>query len=520
MMQDNLIIYNGYHPELFHHDLSIGEVKAIETLTVESFENQKNRYFNLTNKLADRFLVNIKNNSFVVTAEPVNQYILEEIVKIYELDIGSMHFEHLLSDHPEDLAITILRNGKLMDKLRKWAREASNPILNPRTISVGSIQLAQELKINHSLIMPPSLKKIVKGIYPSMDYMKKHGIKENNSKVRNYLLLKELEKNEEYKFAPVGDVAFDLDKICDIVCKLAKRGKKAIIKADLSMSGAGNIVLDTLKKRRGRCFLDLSCQQQKNKILKLLREKTIPLSRKTGVVVNEYYENILFDPSYEIYSYPQQWNIRPRITYACGMLINNGGFDGCYIPDPLESKNLQKKNDTTFKKYDISLLLLKIKKEYKSLTQKLKLIIINFIERKWKKGYVGMCDCDIGILIDKREKLTAKIFEFNYSRENGGTYPYIFFRKLINSNFIKSNSTIISRDKLRGPLCNLTTKKIIQLMKEKKINLQRKKGGCILIGHKSYEEDCHLSCFSIAPNFQEAIEFDSRLLNLINFKDI
>lgn len=71
-MQDNLIIYNGYHPKLFHHDLTKNEVESIESLTAKTFENQRDRYFGLTNKLADRCLVNIKSNSFVITSETIN----------------------------------------------------------------------------------------------------------------------------------------------------------------------------------------------------------------------------------------------------------------------------------------------------------------------------------------------------------------------------------------------------------------------------------------------------------------
>jgi len=514
MRQDNLIIYNGYHPEFFHHDLSTSEVKDIKTITVKSYENQRNRYFNLTNKLADRCLVKIQNNSFVITAEPVNKYILEEIVNIYGLDIGSMHFEHLLSDHPEDLAITILKNSRLMDKLRKWAGKASDPILNPRTISEGSIQLAQELGINHSLIMPPSLKRIVKGIYPSMKYIQKHSIKENNSKVKNYLLLKKIEKNKKDKFAPEGDVAFDLDKICDIACKLAKKGKKSIIKADLSMSGAGNVVLDTLKKRHGKSFIHLLREKQKSIVLKLLKDKAIPLSKKTGVVVNEYYHKLLFNYCYQVYSLPDLMEIKPIILYSSFMYFNPNNSQEGYQTTPknffqfLKKKYNINKNSPNSISYDKTPNLNTSKSYLKDTALELTKIL-------WKKGYVGISSCDIGIIYDKG-KIFFKLFEFNYGRETGNIYPYLLKERLSNFKILESPNFCISINKLRGPICYRPTNKIIDLLKEKDLYFKNKTGGNILIGHKNYIDDCHISCISISPTLAKANYYFNDLNEVFN----
>ena len=476
--QRELYPYNAYGSDggLFglHQDL-ISEVAEMRLI-----------FGDLCDRLGERALSRMKPENALLTPAPVSQELAKYMKNIlgYEelplmLDVGSVG--------PNDLCEKVLDNGKIMDSLSRWVSQDSKPVLNPRTYTPSSILLAQQLNIGHIHKPPTNISRTIDGIYPSLDYIENHPESKNNSKVLNYYLQQELDNETGVKLNPEGGCAYDVKGIIEIIEKLEKQGIKDImIKADLSVDGMGNCHIDTeLEKEKGIPFRYLDISQKEEYIRKKLRDKRIPLGSSAGVVVTEFLKNKIADPSFEIYCPPKEWNINPFVYYTCGMIIEKGGFAGSVIPDQAVGVPDH------------------LKEEYKHLLENTKNYVLEFAKIKWKDGYVGVMDCDLGVRRGESDELSSCVLEYNLSRETGGTASYHLWQR------IAPEGIVIARDSIKGVGFAKPISEIAKQLGERRLN----GAGAVILGHRLEGEEGNIMSLVYGNDFEEAVYYDTQLLN-------
>ncbi|MEI6887280.1 MAG: hypothetical protein WCK31_03535 [bacterium] len=493
--QRYLYTYNAYEPGLFglqHEVSSVGKLG----LEVSTYKELKETFRNLCDRLGERALSRMDPQNALVTPEPVSEELARYMMEIqgYDelpllLDVGNKG--------ADEVCERILENGNLMDNLRNWVKIGAKPLLTPRTYTTASIYLAEQLGIYHGhktpLLLPngentPNLE----GIYPTSNYLEAHPAEINNSKVLNYLIQDEVDKELGISLNPEGGVAYDIERIVEIVKLLERKGKEIMIKGDLSVDGMGNLHIDMRNDKYEELALErLDRDQLKEYIARKLGAKGIPLGESAGVVVTEYLREKIADPSYEVYSPPSNWNIQPFIYYSCGMIIENGGFAGSIIPDQMLG------------------IPSELQGEYISAMNEVQKAIIAFSTKKWREGYVGISDCDAAICMNNEGHLYAKILEYNYNRETGGTASYHLLEKLG-----KGKGMVIARDTIEGPGYAYP----IPVIRERIGKHGYKYGGIggIILGHRinPLGETGKIMSLVYASNLEDALAYDKALREL------
>lgn len=491
--------YNAYGNDggLFglHHN-----PQGIENIGLDpkKYANMRNLFRNLCDRLGERALSRNDPGNAIVTPEPVSPELATMMMKAQ----GYAQLPLLLytgNMGPDDVCERILESANLIDQLRRWRDRGAVPVLTPRTITPGSIYLAQQLGIHHGQVPPatsPNCKAtpFFDGIFPSLEYIENHPASINNSKVGNYSLQLEIDEDMGTNFNPEGGVAHDIKGVLRIVKALHGSGKSSMVKADLSVDGMGNLCIDLNELYNGKPLIKESDDVIADHITKRMRNQGIPLGTQAGVVVTEFLQGKIADPSVEIYSPPKQWNIRPFIYYTCEMLIEKGGFAGSIIPDQRSS------------------ICIGETQQYRIVMHDVKMAILEFAKRRWEEGYVGISDCDIAICRNKEGQLYAKILEYNYNRETGGTATYHLWQRLGNG----GHGVVIARDTIRGPGLAGSISKIRAKLGEKALLYPGT--GAIILGHRwnQDERDGQIMSLVYGRDLLHAIEYDRALQELAN----
>lgn len=485
-----LYVYNAYGSDGGLFGLHNNEPEQVEKcgLDFENYEKLQEIFGNLCDRLGDRTLSRMSPENAIVTPSPVSKDLAEcmnNILGYSELplfcDVGGVG--------AGDLCSMVLENDVAMDKLANWVRKGAKPVLMPRTHTPSSIILAKELKIDH-IHKPPNWSNLpeINGVYPTLEYVENNLESKNNSKVLNYKIQKEIDIELGQNYVPEGEVAYDIDGVLEVISNLESVGiNEFMVKADLSVDGMGNLHIDNSEKVKGVPFRALSYQDKANYISRILKERSIPLGSEVGVVVTEFLANKVSDPSVEIYCPPKEWNLKPFIYYSCDMIMKDGGFAGSIIPNvPMGlSKNLYP--------------------EYHKILGDVRSSVLEFAQRKWDEGYVGIMDCDLGICKEEDNSLSVKILEYNLSRETGGTASYHLWEKL-------GRGFVIARDSVRGEgfACS------IEEMQDRFGHLLYKKNGfgsgAIILGHR-IEKNGFGDIMSLvySDNLPEALYYDCEL---------
>jgi hypothetical protein len=115
--------------------------------------------------------------------------------------------------------------------------------------------------------------------------------------------------------------------------------------------------------------------------------------------------------------------------------------------------------------------------EYREIMRNVRQSILVFSKRKWDDGYVGICDCDIAVCIGAEGHLYAKILEYNYNRETGGTASYHLWQRLGNG-----NGVVIARDTIEGPGFAYPIPQLRNMMNG--TLLRHGTSGAVILGHR------------------------------------
>jgi hypothetical protein len=175
------------------------------------------------------------------------------------------------------------------------------------------------------------------------------------------------------------------------------------------------------------------------------------------------------------------------------MIIENGGFTGSVIPDQMQGIREGEKS------------------EYAEVMQNVQKSILAFCNRKWEDGYVGICDCDIAICRNSQGRLYAKILEYNYNRETGGTASYHLWQRMGNG-----NGVVIARDSIKGPGLAYSIPALQKRMGS--TQLEYGNSGAIILGHRLDAENNSGKIMSLVygKSFEEALQYDKALRDLAN----
>lgn len=464
--QRELYPYNAYGSDgglfgLHHSPDTIGSLN----LDLQNYLNLQRVFKALCDRLGERTLSRMAPGNAIVTPDPVSP----ELIEYMNLILGQSEIPLILdveNTKGDDICRRILCDGRTMDQLKRWCDVGATPVLTPRTVTPSSIMLARELGIYHALKPPVSLPngkdaQIINGVYPSLEYIEGHTESINNSKVRNYLMQRDIDERSGLDLNPIGDVAYDATTVLDICDSLMKAGKyEMMIKADLSVDGMGNLHINLKDQKVGQQkLIELSRPEQLKYIRQILRDKGIPIGPQAGVVVTEFLVEKVSDPSIEIYCPPKEWNILPFIYYSCGMIIENGGFAGTMIPDPMLGMPDH------------------LKDKYIYAMDQAKTSALEFCRRQWIDGYVGICDCDIAICQKGNGQIYPKILEYNMNRETGGTASYHLRQRL-------GGGFVIARDSVKGPGLAYPIPELRNRLSNILYSPGVRKTGAIILGHR------------------------------------
>lgn len=490
-------IYNAYKEGLFGHHHSPQVLSSIG-LDRQSYQMTIDQFVALCNRLGGRVLNLIQPGCTLVTPESISPDLAAYMGRVFNVDPSRVTFINAEGLPGSDLPTRILNDPRSMDRLRRWAADSPNPVVYPRTLTAETAAIAREIGAAHIHQIPPGLERPVRGIHPSFDYLERHTAQQLNSKVANYLILKEIDRNLGTAMAPVGDVAFDLDKAAAIVQTLWRSGGNAIIKADLSVDGMGNV-------RFPKPNQDLDNEALKLQIRQELQQRGIPLGPGAGVVVTELLD-LIYDPSVEWFSPPHEWGI-PLPYYWCGMLMSNGGFAGTIIDDPVLSYDSRRPN--------IPSELLRRNVEYRTLIRQATDVGTEFMRRFWQDGYVGIADSDFGISLAANGRLRINILEFNLIRETGGTAAYRIKRRL--DALTGTNGTTIARDSVTSKIFARPLRKVIDHLADEGLEFtsNRARGsteGVIVLGQVIKEGRGTIMTLTYGEDYAQAYRLDNELI--------
>lgn len=493
MTEIRLNLGNYYDRGLFGFHHTLEQLDSMIGLNIDRYHETRRMFETLCAKLGDRQLAYLDNGSMTITPQPVNPELSKYMAGLFGLSMVDLSFMDGSSGNNEDLAMSILNDPVQMDNLRKWANKAGNNsnsvVLNPRTITPGTITLAAELGISHGHRYTNGLfgGRNLEGIYPKLYYIETNPAQRNNSKVENYLILKQVDFELGTDLAPEGDVAFDLRGISDVCDQLIKSGKEIMIKTDLSVDGMGNLHINPDEKYDSELpFKDLDSNQKQEVILREMKKRGLFVGPTAGVVVTEFLVDKVSDPSVEVYSPPLAWKemgYEPVITYDCGMLIENGGFAGSVIPNP-----------------DL---------EEKTLIDEASRVVLEFSRRRWLDGYVGINDADLAICVDKRTgRRYVKILEFNYNRETGGTASDSIKSRL--DRMHNQHGVLIARDRIQGPNFAHSLPTVVGGLDGIGYG-SNDSSGAIILGHRINNGVGDIMSVVYARNMHDAMMIDARL---------
>lgn len=520
--QPNLNIYNAFDDGLFglHHTDKVLKDMG-ELVDEDSFHRTRETFVRLCNRLGGRVLYSMHNGSALVTPEAIDTELTKYMSGLLNADLSTILMMSM-EDVPGDrLPERVLSDGKTMDNLKKWAKKNEKSVLSPRTTTLATLEIAKELGIFHIPKMPVDGVNVwVNGIFPNVEYLENHPSELNNSKVENYLKLQEIDRRLGTELAPAGSVAYNQDQMIDVVDALIDEGHDVMIKADLSVDGMGNVHIDPLESLGGgfgvRSYVMLSRDEKKKYLLEIMRAKNIPVHPSAGVCVTEFLREKIYDPSVEVYSYPKSWGVEPQVYYVCGMIIQNGGFTGSIIGDPVMAEGVAM---NTLSEYGEGLKYLsQHRTEYQKVLNQAIFVAREFSKEMWREGYVGINDCDFAICRDSRSgRIYAKILEFNYNRETGATATYHLKNRLSGG---KGNGYVIARDSVKGGVYSQPVTKIYQVLNDKGLGYQPGKGGVVILGQEKSPggktEKSEIMSLVYGRTLTEAIRYDAQLQLLAN----
>ena len=503
----NLNLYNAYDPGLFGLQHAHAALNGLNIAEADHYLNMKRLFVELCNRLGDRVLFAMKNGSALVTPQPINRELGEYLANILGVDNNSVTAVDVAGEPGDLLPERVLASGKVMDNLRAWTANATHPILQPRTITEMTLVLAEELGVDHGHILPDGVfKRQITGRYPSAEYLQGHPAEVNNSKVLSYLRLQELDTLLGTEMAPRGGVAYSDFQLVRETRKLLGQGYSVMIKADLSVDGMGNVRVERDMVVDSQDINDCSDEMLLKYLLSRLAEKTIPFGDRAPVVVSEFLTDKIYDPSFEVYSPPREWGEEPKIYYSCGMLIENGGFTGSIINDPLLAI-------ANYGGLGVN------RKEYKNLLDETARVVLAFAKIMWLEGYVGISDCDLALCRNARTgRLYTKILEFNYNRETGGTASYHYKQRLDKIN--RARGYVVARDTVAKTDYYASFAEMLGCLTEDGIDYRPGFGGVLALGHRLDEvrKLGKLMSLTWASDIDEALRLDGRLVEINNHK--
>ena len=513
-----LIIYNAYQAGLFGHHYTSEDLKSIQGIDLETLQSAQTLFASFCRYLGERALHALSLENVIVTPEKISPDLVKYMAtRVFGLPSDT---DLALLSLPDatgyDLSQDILDNGQFVDSIGHEVTTRGVHTLSPRTITPQTIILAQQLQIHHALALPTELfpGRQIDGIYPTLGFVESHPTQLLNSKAANYLRQKELDALNVTDFAPEGDIAYNLEGIIIIIERLASSQKKTIIKADLNVDGMGNLIIDPNELVGNTRFIELEQTHQEEIILARLKTKRIPVGQAAPVVVQELIKNIMAQPSFEVYSPPKTWGDEGPvgIYYDCEMIIEGGGFAGSIVPNPLDLKNGDG-DISDLAEYGIQKELINRRQEYSELLERVRKAVLAFARNVWADGYVGINDADIVVYSDSQGNLQAKIVEYNYSRETGGTATYNFRKRL--GRRIGQNVNAIGRDTILGTSLNAPLISVINLLDRNGVGFKQETGGAIILGHKVESNRVgKIMSLVIGRNLKEAVFFD-RMLRMI-----
>ncbi len=504
--QPNLSIYNAYKRGLFGHHHSDGDIEGMG-LGLNEYHKAQKDFAQFCAVIGGRVLYAMHEGSALVTPWPIDRQMAVHMSEVWGIRSETLTMVSFEQGQPvDDLPAMILADIGKMESLRRWSKSHLEvPMVMPRTTTIETLMLAKELGAGH---MPkfPSIPvfankgPVVRG-YPSLEYMGKHPAEKNNSKVDNFRLLQELDSYMGTDFSPKGGVAESLEEVVRIADELMRQGCKVLIKADLAVDGMGNLRLDKFGDKE---FRDLEHTEKMACVRELLAGK-VPLGKSARVVVSEFLDTKIYDPSVEVYSPPSEWGVEPQIYYDCGMIVK-GGFLGCIIGDPVEGADLS--DIKTLEGYQIPGLLVERKTEYRKLMVEAKRMVLEFSKVKWGEGYVGISDCDLAICLGSDGQLFVKILEFNFNRETGGTAPYHIGQRLGVGR--GAGGYVVARDGIGAGIGN-DFSSLQQWSEDNGLDYMRDREGLLVLGSRL---DGGIMSLVYAPTLKRALEWDLLLKRL------
>lgn len=504
--QPNINIYNAYKAGLFGHQHSDAEAEKMG-LELKSYHDAQRGFVEFCSIIGGRVLYAMHEGSALVTPWPVDRKLVDYMAKIWSISpetLTMVGFDH--GNIVEDLPAMILDDTEKMDQLRTWVNVQNGlPVVVPRTTTAETVEIAKELGVAHIPKIPniPAFhgRQIIRGLYPTSGYIESHPAELNNSKVDNFVLLQQLDAQMGTEFSPKGGVAESIEEVVALIDQLINQGCQVLIKADLAVDGLGNIKVE---KFNGRNFIDLSHLEKVDYVTKIL-SGVVPVGRKARVVVSEFLDTKIYDPSVEVFSPPLEWGLEPQIYYDCGMIIK-GGFQGSIVGDPVDAADMA--DIPMLGKHNIPGVLVEKKSEYRRLMVRAKEMVMAFSKVKWGEGYVGISDCDLAICLGKDGKLSVKILEFNFNRETGGTAPYHIGQRL--SQDLSQPGYVVARDAIgKGHWSDFG--KIQRWAEDNNIDYLKHREGLLVLGSRP---DGGMMSLVFSPTLKGALHWDLLLKEL------